>query len=73
MDLPTDIKSLGGGLIMIGSKITNTINIINMKQRELVKSIKLNNTFTYLDFLEGDQFIIQYFNNPELRSLNIQT
>lgn len=58
---------------MIGSKISNTINIVNMKQREVVKSIKMSNTYTYLEYLEGDQFIIQYFNNPELRSLNIQT
>ena len=49
---------------MIGSKISNTINIINMKQREVIKSIKLTNTYTYLEYLEGDQFIIQYFNNP---------
>lgn len=49
------------------------INIVNMKQREVVKSMKMSNTYTYLEYLEGDQFIIQYFNNPELRSLNIQT
>ena len=58
---------------MIGSKISNMINIVNMKQREVVKSMKMSNTYTYLEYLEGDQFIIQYFNNPELRSLNIQT
>jgi hypothetical protein len=51
VDLPTDLLVLGGGQILVGSKVSSSINIVSNKAKEVVKKLTLNQTYTYVDQL----------------------
>lgn len=72
VDLPTDIKYLGNGVAMIGSKIGRTINLLNIRSKEIVKKISFSATFTYIDCIDSEQLLIQYFNNPLLYRFDVE-
>ena len=73
VNLPTDLRVLGGGVVLVGSKISRTINLISTKHKEIVKKLNFSSTYTYVDQLDPEQLLIQYFNNPVLFKLNIQS
>jgi len=64
--LPTDLKYLGSGLLLIGSKLTRSINILNIRKKDIFRTFNLDKTYTYVEHVEADQLLIQYFNNPIL-------
>lgn len=71
--MPTDLRVLGGGMVLVGSKISRSINLISTKHKEIVKKLTFSNTYTYIDQLDSEQLLIQYFNNPFLYKLNLQS
>jgi hypothetical protein len=49
VEQPTDLLLLGGGLVVVGSKLTQSLNLLNIKSKELVKEVRLKETYTYIE------------------------
>lgn len=60
-------------MVLVGSKISRAINLISTKHKEIVKKLTFSSTYTYVDQIDPEQLLIQYFNNPVLYKLNIQS
>lgn len=73
VELPTDLLVLGGGMILVGSKISNTINIFSNKAKEVVKKLSFANTYTYVDQLAPEELLLHFFNTPVLHRLALTT
>lgn len=69
--LPTDLQYLGKGHILLGSKIDGKITIIDIRKKEIVNTMRFKETLSYIDHIDNESILLQYFNNPMLYRINI--
>lgn len=72
MQIPTDIQYIGNSVVLIASKISKTVNIINIKAKTISKQLAFEQTFTYLGHIDHEQLIMQYFGNPSLYKFSLE-
>lgn len=64
--LPTDMQYMGSGMVLIASKVFPSIHIINIRKKNIVKEFSFNESISYIDHINSEELVIQYFNNPTL-------
>lgn len=73
MGIPTDLLVLGGGMILVGSKVTNTIHVFSNKVKEIVRKLTFPTTYTYVDQLTQEDLLLHFFNTPILHRFALQS
>jgi hypothetical protein len=49
--MPSDLIALGSGLVLIGSRLERILQIVSLRKEQIVASISLDRTYTYLGHL----------------------
>jgi hypothetical protein len=60
-------------MILVGSKVTNTIHIFSNKAKEIVRKLTFPTTYTYVDQLTQEDLLLHYFNTPTLYRFSLQS
>jgi hypothetical protein len=72
LEVPTDLHYLGGGSVLVASKIGRSVNVIDIRRREVLKELAFKETITYIDHYDQEELILQYFNNPCLYRFSLK-
>ena len=70
MQVPTDMKIGEDKALLVASKYTKQVEIINLKKRKCLGKIKLEETFGVIDFYGKENLLVNFFNSHELTLIN---